>query len=113
MLLAAPTPRRKLALGIALPWVAFSLLFTLYKLQFGVGRPFVNWHFAALSAWIAVSALASGLVVTELLRSSVSSASTWSDRRHFAIALIVSVALLAIQLISLELGFHATGARAF
>ena len=113
MLPAALTPRRKLALGIAFPWVAFTLVFGLYTLHFGARPPFAHWHFAAIAAWVVTSALASGLVITELSRLTVRSSATWSDARHFRIALIVSLVLLGLQSFSLVLAFHATGARAF
>jgi hypothetical protein len=114
MLPAALTPRRKVALGIAIPWVIFMLVFGFYTLHFGPGGlPFVHWPAAAIAAWVLVSALASGLVITELLRLTARSSAEWSDSRHFRLAAIVSLVLLAIQSLSVVLAFHATGARAF
>jgi hypothetical protein len=113
MLPAPLTPRRKLALGIAFPWVAFTLGFGFYTLHFRAGLPFEHWHFAAAAAWVVTSALANGLVITELLRLTVRSSATWSDTRHFRIALIVFLVLFGLQSLSLALAFHATSARAF
>jgi hypothetical protein len=113
MLAAALTPRRKVALGIALPWGAFTLLFGLYNLHFEVGPLFAHWHFAAIAAWVLTSALAIGLVITELLRLTLPSSAVWSDARHFRIALIISLVLLALQSLSLVLAFHAPSPRAF
>jgi hypothetical protein len=114
MLPAPLTPHRKLALRIAIPWLAFMLVFGLYTSQFAAGPlAIVHWHLAAIAAWVVVSALASGLVITEMWRLIVRSAVKWSDNRHFRIALIVALALLGIQSLSVVLAFHATGARAF
>ena len=113
MLLAELTLRRKLALGIALPWFLFTSLFVVYTLHSGAGLPFMHWRFAASAAWLVASAGASGLVTTELLRLTARSGATWSDRRHFWIALIISLALLAVQSLSFGFAHHATGARAF
>jgi hypothetical protein len=113
MVPAPLTPRRKLALGIALPWVAFMLVLGFYTMHFSPGPPFVHWHFAAIAAWVVTSALTSGLVITELSRLTVRSSATWSDKRHFRIALIVSLGLLVVQSLSVVLAFHATSARAF
>jgi hypothetical protein len=108
------TPRRKLALGIALPWVAFMFAFGFYTLQSGAGPPpFAYWHFVAIAAWVAASSLASGLVITELSRLTVRSSPTWSDKRHFRIALFVSLGLLVVQSLSVMLAFHGTSACAF
>ena len=114
MLPAPLTPRRKLALGIALPWVTFMLVYWLCTFHFRADPvPFANWHLAALAAWAVASAAASGIVITELSRLTVRSSVAWSDRRHFRVALIVSLTLLGIQSLSLALAFYPTGARAF
>jgi hypothetical protein len=111
MLTASLTRRRKLALGIALPWVLFTSIYYFHTLHFGAGLPFVHWHIAAIVAWTLPSAAASGLVITELLRLAARSGATWSDKRHFRIALIVAMVLLGVQWLSLGLAFHS--ARAF
>ena len=111
MLPAGLTPRRKLALGIAFPCAAAMFAFFFYTSYFRGQLPFLHWHFAAIAAWLAASALSNGLLITELLRFSARSAETWSDQRHFRIALIVSLALLAIQALSVVVG-RMTGARA-
>jgi hypothetical protein len=114
MLPATLTPRRKLVLRIAFPWLAFNFAFGLYYSHFGAGPlPIVHWPYAAMAAWVAASALASGLVITEMFRQAVRSSAVWSDSRHFRIALIVSLALFGIQSLCAVLAFHATGARAF
>jgi len=87
------------------------LVFVFYSLHFGGQLPFLHWHFAALAAWVVASALASGLVITEMWR--LTSSATWSDKRHFRIAFVVSVVLLGIQTLSMGFALHATGARAF
>jgi hypothetical protein len=101
-------------LGIAFPWVAFTFAFVFYHYHFSTGPlPFVHWHYTAISAWVVASALASGIVITEMLRVTGRSSAQWSDARHFRIAGIVSLVLLAIQSISIMFAFHSTGARAF
>jgi hypothetical protein len=114
MLPATLTPRRKLALGLAIPWFAFMLAVGLHILHFGAGQmPFVHWQLPVTAAWIVASSIASGLLITEMVRLTMRSSAAWSDSHHFAFALIVSSALLGVQSLSLWLAFHVWGARAF
>lgn len=97
MVTAPLTPLRRLALGLALPCCVFLFVFQFYSLQVRHSMPPFHWHFAAQAAWIGGSAVAGGLVITELLRSVRRSWGSWSGNTHFRIALTLSFALVVIQ----------------
>jgi hypothetical protein len=112
MLPVALTPRRKLALALALAWWVPSSAFFMYRLHFGTAPPLLHWPFAVTAAWTLASALATGVIVVECVRVSFRAPASWSDKRHFAFALVVALACLIVQWVSLVLASQG-GTRAF
>ena len=114
MLLAAMTPRRKVALGLALAWFVPLTAFSLYAMHHRGPPPFLNWPFAVTAAWTLASALACGIVVAEAVRVSARASASWSEKRHFGVALLVALLCFAIQCLCLVLASqHMGSARAF
>jgi hypothetical protein len=115
MLRAALTPRRKVALALALPWFVISTGVVFYTSHQGAGLPFLllHWPFALTAGWTILSAMTCGILVAELARMAGRTPATWSDKRHFAVALVVASVCLAIQWASLVLAAQGVGARAF
>jgi hypothetical protein len=113
MLGAALTPRRKVALALALAWWVPSSAIFLYGLHASAGLPMLNWPFAVTVAWTLASALASGALITELARLNVRSSVSWSDRRHFTVAVLVALVCFIIQWTSLVLASQQGYGRAF
>src|SRR5215469_15761891 len=111
---AALTPRRKLALAIALPGLAISYGVVFYAMRTGADPQLLllRLPFAGTIALTIAFALAGGVVVTELARIGIRSSTAWSERRHFAIVLTISVASLVIQWFSLVWAAQRAG-RAF
>lgn len=113
MLSAGLTPRRKVALVLALAWWAPSSGALLYSLHEDAGVPMLHWPLVVTVAWTLASALASGALIVELARLSVRSSVSWSDRRHFTLALLVALACLIVQWTSLVVASQRSAGRAF
>ena len=113
MLSAALTPRRKVALVLALAWWAPSSAVLVYSAHVRAGLPMLHWPFAVTVAWTLASALASGTLIVEFARLSVRSSASWSDKRHFTVALLVALACLIMQWTGLVLASQRGDGRAF
>lgn len=112
MLGATLTPRRKVALALALAWWVPSFGYCLHSVHVGTGLPMLHWPFAVTVAWTLASALAAGALIVELARLSVRSSVSWSDPRHFTLALLVALVCFIVQWISLALASQRSDGRA-
>jgi hypothetical protein len=99
------TPRRKAALGLGLTWYIFALGVVFYFVRLGQ-PPFWHWHVAVMLGWSMGSALACGVVVTELSRVAVRAWGVWSDKRHFQVVLFVAGAIFMLQTLGFALTYH-------
>jgi len=110
---ATLTPRRKVALTLALAWFFPSLAFMFYTLHLGGEPPFLRWPFVVTTAWTLATAAACGIIVAETARYRARAGASWSDKKHLQVALSVALTCLVIQWVPLVLASFHGGTRAF
>src|SRR5215469_5343446 len=105
MLPAALTPRRKWALAFSLPWLVISYGALFYAMNNGTDPAclLLRLPFAATAGLTLAFALSGDIIITEMLRLVIPSSTAWSEKRHFALALTIAAASLAVQWFTLVL----------
>jgi hypothetical protein len=114
MLPATLTPRRKLALALALPplFISYGVLFYAMHKRADPASLLLRLPFVGTVALTIAFALSGGVLLVELARLGIPGSTAWSEKRHFVTVLIVAAVSFAGQWFCLVLAAQ-RGARAF